>query len=445
MRIRLKNLISGIHVPGHPVIVGRKDSRAHILRFMLPALLILPVATCQAAAVDFQTKTLPNGVQIIYKVQPRMDTVCARIVFPAGLLHEHEQARGISHLLEHLIYRGSAKTAPSELYKLIDDQGGYRNGFVYPDRTEFYMEVLPANFLAALAIYSNFILQPALTEPDIRLEKKIIAVENALRAVPGNVFYLYMNELTQHQFDVSLTNIGKDDLSKYHRQFYRTDGMTVILTGAFKPEEVFKFLGSLPPSSEPALPPAEWLFHDPISNIVLEDYLTGEKYRVLFGFDLKNPSPRELIVAKVLPYILKYESHQYDHVNDRPLDYGISLFGLSGHYFLVFLYRDPANPYSLDIDEWHQKNLARYFKYLQAKDFEPFLAKFTKFQTKFLETLEFDPGALNEYLTRARFDPAEITAADLGVIRRLSSKDFKNFVQKHLAGKYYQKIIVKSR
>jgi hypothetical protein len=406
-------------------------------------LLMFPVA-CQAAIVDFQTKTLPNGLKIIYKVQPREDTVCARIVIPAGLIHEPGQARGISHLLEHLIFRGSAKTAPSELYKLIDDQGGYHNGFVFPDRTEFYMEVLPANFLPALSIYCDFILQPGLAEPSIRLEKKIVTVETALRSVPGNIFYLYMNELTQHQFDDSLNGIGKDELSKYHRQFYRTDGMTVILTGAFKPEEAFKLLGSLPRNSDPVLPPSEWLFHDPVSNIVLEDYLMSEKYRVLFGFDLKNLTPHELTVAKVLPYILKYESHQYDHVNDRPLDYGISLFSLSGHYFLVFVYRDPSDPYSLAIDEWHQKNLSRYFKYLQAKDFEPFLAKFTKYQSKLLETLEYDPVALNEYITNTQFDPAGLTASDLAAIRRLSSKHFKDFVQKYLTGKYYQKIIVKA-
>ncbi len=413
-----------------------------VRRIILLALLVLPVA-CQAANLDFQTKTLPNGLKVIYKVQPQADTVCARIVFPVGLIHEPGQARGISHLLEHLVFRGSEKTTPSELYQLIDDQGGYRNGFVYPDRTEFYMEVLPANFLAALSIYCNFIFEPALTEPNIRLEKKIITVEYALRSISSNVFYLYMNELTQNQFDNSLNGIGREDLIKYHRQFYRTEGMTVIVNGAFKPDEVFKLLADLPRSSEPALPPSEWLYHDPISNIVLEDYLMGENYRVLFGFHLKNMTPRELTVAKVLPYILQYESHQYDHVTDRPLDYGISLFSLSGHYFLVFFYHDPSNPYSLAVDEWHQKNLARYFKYLQAKDFEPFLAKFTKYQSNLMETLNYDPVSLNEYLTNAEFDPAGLTASDLSAIRRLSSNNFKNFVQKYLSGKNYQKIIVK--
>jgi hypothetical protein len=418
-------------------------NHASLCRLVLGLLLVFPVV-CQAAAPGFQTKTLPNGLKILYKVQPQGDIVCARFVIPAGLIHEPGKARGISHLLEHVIFRGTAKNNSADFNQLVDDQGGYHNGFVLPDRTEFYMEVLPANFSAAFAMYCSFIFTPELADNNIRLEKKIITVENALRSVPSNLFYLYMNELTEHQFDDSMQGIGRDDLAKYHRQFYRTDNMTLILTGSFKPDDVFKFLGGLQRSIDPILPPGEWLFHDPISNIVLKDYLMGEKYRVLFGFDLKNLTEHELTVAKSLPYILKYESHQYDHVNNRPLDYGISLFSLSGHYFLVFVYRDTQNPYSLAMDEWHQKNLARYFKYLQAKNFEPFLTKFSKRQSKLLETLEYDPGALNEYITNTQFNPAGLTASDLPAIRSLTTKKFKDFVQKYLIGKYYQKIIVKA-
>ena len=434
MPVRVENLFRSI--------------RACFCRICLLLLLMVPFIVqgiSQAADVDFQTKTLSNGLRIVYKVQPREDNVCVRFVIPAGLLHEPGRARGISHLLEHVIFRGSAKTPSSKLTQLVDDQGGYHNGFVFPDRTEFYMETSPANFPAAISIYNEFLFQPEFSETAIRLEKKIITVEKALRSVPANLFYLYMNEMTELQFDDSLNGISKQDLVDYHRQFYRTDGMTVIITGAFKPDEVFKLLGSLPRSADPALPPGEWLFHDPIGNIVLEDYLVGEKYRVLFGFDLENLTSRELTVAKVLPYILQYESRQYDYINNRPLDYGISLFSLSGHFFLVFVYRDTQNLYSLAIDEWHQKNLARYFKYLQANDFGPFLAKFSKHRAKLMETLEYNPGSLNEYITQTQFDPAGITASDLAAIRRLSSSHFKDFVQKHLVSKYFQKIVVKGR
>ncbi len=406
-------------------------------------LLCLPLSAL-AAAPDYRTKTLSNGIKVVYSVQPRVNTTCVRVVVPTGFIHEPRRLRGVSHLLEHMVFRGSVNTPPRELYKLLDEQGGYHNGFTYLDRTEFYMEVLPANLLPALSIYLEFILTPELAEKNIALEKKIVTVEKALRNVPGNTFYLYMNELTRNQLDDSVTGISKEDLIKYHRQFYQTQLMTVIVTGSFKPDEVFNLLEKLPPSPEQVLPPSDWLFQDPVSNIVLEDYLMGEKYQVLFGFELKNITLEDLKVAKVLPFILEYESHQYDHATNRPLDYRIALINLSGHYFLVFIYRDPNNPYSLEIGEWHEKNLARYFKYLQAKKFEKFLSRFAKTQEKAFESLNYNPAALNNYITLAQFDPAVILTKDLRSIQYLSSGNFKKFVQKYLAGKYYQKIVVKA-
>lgn len=414
-----------------------------IRQLILPVLLVFPVVS-QAAAPDFQTKILPNGLKIIYQVQTQANTVCARMIVPAGLIYEPPQSRGISQLLEHLILRGSSETAAAKLSKLIDGRWESCNGAVYPNRTEFNLEVLPANLMPALSIYLNFIFHPVLAEPDLPLEKKMVTLEKTFQTDPGNTFFRYLNELTVAQFDDSLKRISRDDLSKYHRQFYRTDLMTVILTGAFKPEEIFKLLETVPRSSEQTLPSADWLFHEPFRNIVLDDYLKGDQYQVMFGFELKDPAPRELAVAKVLPYLLEYETHQYDPVNDRPLDYQISLFNLAGHYFLVFSYCDARDSYSLAADEWHQKNLARYLKYLQAKNYGQFLAKLAKSQLKIRELLTDDPVSLNEYLTLLEFDPAGLTMNDLGPVRSLSSQHFKDFVQKYLIGKDYQKIVVKA-
>ncbi len=413
-----------------------------LIKCILPVLFFIPITL--AAASDFQTKTLSNGIKVIYQVQSHVNKTCVRIVLPTGLIYEPRRLRGISHLLEHLIFRGSEQTPPQELSKLVDEQGGYTNGYVYLDHTEFYMEVSPANLIAAISIYLDYILQPKLAEQHIVLEKKIISVEKALRDIPGNTFFLYLNELTQHQFDDSVNNIARDDLQEYHRQFYRPDLMTVIITGSFKPTELFELLQGLSCEPAPAFTPADWLFQAPAGNIVLQDYLMGEKYQILFGFELKNLKPDEILVAKVLPYILEYESHQYDHLTNRPVDYRIALFNLAGHYFLTFIYRDPVNPYSLEISEWHQKNLARYFKYLQAKKFEKFLAGFSKSQSKLLKSLKLDPAMLNEYISLVRFDPAEITSEDLQAIKHLSTRNFKKFVQKYLVNKYYQKIVIKA-
>lgn len=410
----------------------------------LTVLLVIFPALSRAAVPDYQSTVLPNKLHVVYKVIPGAPDVMARFVVPVGILNEPEQNRGIAHLLEHMIYRGNSKNPPAEFHKLVDWDGGIYNGTTDLERTEYYMDVLPANLIPALSLYLDYILHPDLTEPDIVLEKKIISVEKALRTNPGDTFFLYLNELTQHRMDAATQSITRKDLVAFQQQFYRLDRMTLILTGNFKPDDVFKMLNQYQsPSTEGGETPG-WLFHDTLNNIVLEDELPGEQYRILFSFELKDLSSRNLVVAKVLPYILEYESRQYDHLNDKPLDYQIELLSLAGHYYLVFNYRDTQDQYSLEIETWHRKNLERYCKYLASKKLDGFLSWFAKTESRFLDSLVDDAWGLNEYYDGKLFDPTVITTRDLDTIRRISSGDIRKFVDKYLAGQYSQKIVVKA-
>lgn len=405
--------------------------------------LILPPASFGASLPDFQVKNLSNGMKMVYRVIPEAKKVTFRMVVPVGMLFEQQQQHGISHLLEHLIFRGNAKYSLADLHTQIDDKGGYYNGLTGLNRTEYYLEMFPGDFMSTLPMYLDLIFNPGLAESSIKLEKKIISVENELRNIPGNTFFMYLNELTQYHLDAMMNSISRTDLVNYHNQFYLPGRTTAIITGAFNPDEVARLLSNLKNSATPSDTP-DWLYHDTATDIVLDDHLNGEEYQILFGFDLKQPGPTDLMVAKILPYILQYESRQYDYANDRPLDYQIALFYLPGHFFLVFNYRDTHAKFSLDLSTWHQKNLERYCRYLQTKNFDAFLAWLSGYLNKSLESTSYDPVALNNLFTDTLFEPTTITSKDLGWIQRLSSNDIKNFVQQYLIGKYYQKIVVRA-
>ncbi len=400
----------------------------------------------QADGPDYSVKNLANGTRIVYKVIPQAKTVNIRIVLPVGFVNESHQLRGISHLLEHLIYRGSERISREQFHSLITYRGGSYNGFTMMNRTEYILEVTPENLESSLQAYLELILFPGLAETNIVLEKRVVTVEKAMRTIPGNTFFLYLNELTEKQFDDSVKNISRDDLLKYHQQFYQPENMIVIVTGAFKAKELAELISKYPDSGlkETSEQLNELRIKGPGSEVVLEDYLLGEQYQLLYGFNLQELSGKDLAIAKVLPLILNYESRQYDYINNRPLDYQIFLYNLAGDNMLIFQYRDCLAPYSSEIENWHQKNLARFFKYLGAKKFDKFLNYIVKYFDKYFEAVELDSGALNDYLDQYLFEPTAITEKDLSAIKNLSSSDFKKFVEKYLDGKKYQKIIVKA-
>lgn len=253
---------------------------------------ILPV---HAASLDYQTKVLPNGIKLVYKNLPAAKTITTRIMVPTGFLNEPQGLHQISHLLEHLIYRGGGRFTAADFQRQVKDQALEYNGFTSLDNTEYYLEVLPENLLSCLDIYLDLILHPNLAEGDIVLEKKIVTVEKAMRTFPGNTFFLYINSLTQEQLSENIQAITRADLQLYHDQYYRTGNLTVIITGPFDLKKVQDLLssqanGHISTPGEPVV----WNFKDSKTELVLDDYLLGEEYRLLFGFNLPKPTPKDL-------------------------------------------------------------------------------------------------------------------------------------------------------
>lgn len=415
-----------------------------VQRWLLILLILISVSPwAEAANLDFHLKTMPNGLKVIYKVIPS-NMVTASIIVPTGTLNEPRGLRGISHLLEHLIYRGTENSAAARFQELLRDDGGTYNGFTFLERTEYFLTVPSENFQKALSFYLEMLFQPQLDETHIGLEKKIINVENVLRSQP-DAFFLYLNELTEHQLDHGVSSITREDLVHYHQQFYHPGQMTLIVTGAFNPEKLFDLLKGIPsPAVQNTFTPVRRLIRDLPKNVTVEDYLSGEAYQILFGFELNGLTGKDLTVAKTLPLIFEYESYQYDYLTNRPLDYDISLFNLTDRFYLVFAYRDCQNQYSLDLNNWHQENLARFFRYLQTKDLDNFLQWLAWKLSYDFQIIAADPVYLNDYYRNLLFEPSSLTAKDLTAIRRLKSKDISNFVSKYLKNNGYQKVVIKA-
>lgn len=415
-----------------------------IQRLLLITVILVTISPgTKAANLNYSSKTMPNGLRVVYKVIPA-NTVTARMIIPVGMLNEPRSLRGISHLLEHLIFRGIEGSAASNFRALLNEEGGTFNGTTTLERTEYILTMPSESFIKALSFYLEMIFHPQLDETHILLEKKIINVENVLRSDP-NAFFLYLNELTEHQLDDAVNLITREDLIHYHQQFYNYDQMTLIVTGAFDPDELFKLLQNIQgPSLESTFTLVQPLIRDLPKNVTVEDYLNGENYQILFGFELNELSGKSLAVAKTLTLIFEYESYQYDYLTNRPLDYNISLFNLTDRFYLVFTYRDCQNQYSLELNAWHQENLARFCKYLQTKNFDAFLHWLSVKLSKDFQIIAFNPFYLNEYYKNILFEPSSLTVEDLKAIRRLKSKDISNFVEKYLKDTSYQKVIIKA-
>lgn len=398
-----------------------------------------------ASDLSYQTKILPNGMRLVYRVLPDSPTTTMRFAVPVGFLTEPKELGGISHLLEHLIYRGNANYTAEEFKRQTVEQGGYYNGSTGMELTEYHAEVPSEDYLSVFTMYTDMILNPGLSEKDVALEKKIVMVEKALKT-PGNMIMHYFSNFTDERYNYNVKAITRQDVFNYHQQYYRPNVMTVIITGAFDPKEVIGYLSTFGEKAKPeTLPVPEWLADYQITDVQSEDYLQNDKYRLIYGFDLKEIGGRDLVVAKLLPYLLTYDNRNYDNVTNRPLDYDIFLFNRYNRLYLLFMYRDYLEPYNEKAIAWHQKNLDRYFKFLKAKNFNKFIKDLTGYYSRYYDSLIADSTQLNDYYYYSLFDPTMLTEKDLSTARGLSSGDFKRFVEKNLEGQPYHKVVITAK
>ncbi len=133
----------------------------------------------KAAAFVEQSK-LENGVRIATREMPHAQSVAIGIFLDAGSRDELDSQQGISHALEHMVFKGTDKLDVHQLAESLDDLGGNANAFTSRERTCFHLHVLHEDWQPAVALLSDMLLTPALPEEEWQREREVIFSEMSM-------------------------------------------------------------------------------------------------------------------------------------------------------------------------------------------------------------------------------------------------------------------------
>ena len=126
----------------HPVVVG--------IALLLSSSSFAAIATETKASPEVFEKTLENGLKIIVKPDRRAPTVVAQIWYKVGSAYEFGGTTGLSHVLEHMMFKGTSKIATGKFSKIIAENGGRENAFTSKDYTAYFQQLeksrLPISF-----------------------------------------------------------------------------------------------------------------------------------------------------------------------------------------------------------------------------------------------------------------------------------------------------------
>ncbi|RMG31806.1 MAG: insulinase family protein [Gammaproteobacteria bacterium] len=211
---------------------------------------------------------LDNGLRLLVKEDHRAPVVVSQVWYRVGSSYEHDGITGISHMLEHMMFKGTRRHGPGEFSRIIAENGGRENAFTSRDYTVYFQTLekhrLPIAFELEADRMRNLLLDPG----EFRKEQQVVIEERRMRTEdrPEALTYehfaavAFLNSPYRHPVigwmdDVSRLTV--EDLRAWYRKWYAPNNATVVVAGDVDPEAVYelaeKWFGPLRP--EQIVPP----------------------------------------------------------------------------------------------------------------------------------------------------------------------------------------------
>jgi len=127
--------------------------------------------------VAYRKSALPNGIRLVTETMPHVRSVAVGIWVETGSRLEPEALGGISHLIEHLVFKGTATRSAEEIARAIDSVGGQMDAFTAKEHTCFYVSVLDEHLPLAVSLLTDILRQPLFAPADIEKEKAVVLQE----------------------------------------------------------------------------------------------------------------------------------------------------------------------------------------------------------------------------------------------------------------------------
>lgn len=289
--------------------------------------------------IAHETRTLDNGMRVVVHEDHTSPIVAVHMMYHVGSRHESPGRTGLAHLLEHLLFEGTANCPKGEFDRLLDQAGGTNNGSTWLDRTNYY-EVVPSHAVElALWLERERIAYflPVLDDAMLELQRGVVM--NERRQTSENRPYGMADERLHellfpngHPYSwptigymEDLARIGLEDARTFFEHFYTPNNAVLVLAGDLTPDNGFrlaeKYFSDLPvgPSLNGAAAPTPPVGVSRISD-TLEDRVTLP--RVYRAFPVAAYGSQEWIALDVLSYLLSDGESSWLQrrlVRDRPL------------------------------------------------------------------------------------------------------------------------------
>jgi zinc protease len=237
------------------------------MRSLLLIFLLLGCQMALGAAVVTEYR-LDNGLKLVVKEDHRAPVVISQVWYKVGASYEHDGITGVSHVLEHMMFKGTDAHPPGEFSRIISENGGSENAFTSKDYTAYFQRLEKSRLAVSFELEADRMRNLHLQDKEFQKEINVVMEERRLRTEDKPTALTYEQFLAAAFVSSpmriptigwmnDLENMELSDLQAWYQRWYAPNNAIVVVVGDVEPEAVLelakKYFGPLQP--EEIVPP----------------------------------------------------------------------------------------------------------------------------------------------------------------------------------------------
>jgi zinc protease len=247
------------------VPAGAKPERPHKAAPATPAEVSTP-------KLDVKSWKLANGLEVLFLADHKAPIATVQVFYHVGSKDEHVGIRGVAHMFEHMMFKGSAHVPPEQHSRLLKEVGGQVNAFTTEDLTAYHNTVPPSYLGFALKLEAERMRQLKLFPATVDSERKVVEEEKRLRVdndpIGKAIERFRALAYVKHPYNWTpigtiedLEKVTPADCQRFYDSYYQPNNATLIVVGdvdeATVRKEVDEAFGAIPRGPEPPRTHAE--------------------------------------------------------------------------------------------------------------------------------------------------------------------------------------------
>jgi predicted Zn-dependent peptidase len=209
-------------------------------------------STSSAPAEALRRTTFPNGLTVLSEYMPGVRSVAFGAWVRAASLHERRERMGVSHLLEHMVFKGTARRSAKDIALSLEQVGGSLDAYTSREHTVYQARVLDEHLEIAADVIGDLVFEPVLRPSDLALERNVVLEEIAMvEDTPDDLVFELHNAAVWGDHPLGYSILGTrdtvsalqvGDLKQLHRRAYTPSHLVVAAAGNVDHDRLLEIL-----------------------------------------------------------------------------------------------------------------------------------------------------------------------------------------------------------